>query len=126
MIQKKEIKKLYPDTRKEVRDYMYNVLLYLENEHGEVKPEWKAVLSMLAENLETYQKCKERIKADGVMIKDRYGNFNKHPLFPIVNSLQVQILKCVGELGLSPKAAQKMKGNESEDNTEDFLDSLLA
>ena len=89
--------------------YIAGVRRYLKKEHKKVKPEWEGVINTLAYNMEMEARIKEQIASDGLMIQDRYGNQNKHPLFPILNSFQVQIFKCVSELGLSPKAQKKIK-----------------
>ena len=108
MITKKKIQALYPDTRQSVQDYMMSAYKYLESEYGNIKPEWRGILGLLAESLEMFYQCKDQIKKDGLLILDRYGNPNKHPLLMIQNSYQIQILKCTKELGLSPLASSKI------------------
>nr|DAM93106.1 MAG TPA: terminase small subunit [Caudoviricetes sp.]DAN51792.1 MAG TPA: terminase small subunit [Caudoviricetes sp.] len=130
MITKKKIQNLYPDVRESVQEYMYNAYKYLESEYGEVKAEWKAALSLLSESLDMFYQCKERIKKDGIIINDRYGNPNKHPLHQILIAYQIQILKVVKELGLSPlassKIADKPEKGEQELSAEDFITKLTA
>jgi len=130
MITKKKIQALYPDTRQSVQDYMMSAYKYLESEYGEVKAEWKGTLGLLAESLEMFYQCKDQIKKDGLLILDRYGNPNKHPLLMIQNSYQIQILKCTNQLGLSPLASSKIadrpKKGEQELSAEDFITRLTA
>lgn len=126
MVQRKTIKALYPDSRDEVIDYMLKVYKFLESRYSEIKDEWKAVLTLLNDDLELFYQCKDKIKADGIMIKDRYGNFNKHPLFPILNNLQIQVLKCIGELGLSPKSSSKIKEGATDDEVEETVSDFLS
>ena len=77
-----------------------------------------------------FYQCKERIKKDGLLINDRYGNPNKHPLLQIQTAYQIQILKVVKELGLSPlassKIADKPEKGEQELSAEDFITKLTA
>ncbi|MBF1400179.1 P27 family phage terminase small subunit [Prevotella histicola] len=127
MITRKKIQTLYPDVRQSVQEYMYNAFKYLESEYGEVKAEWKAALSLLSESLEMYYQCKDQIKKDGLLIQDRYGNPNKHPLLQIQTAYQIQILKVVKELGLSPLASSKIADKPEKEDTmsaEDFITKL--
>lgn len=127
MITKKKIQQLYPDIRESVQEYMYNAYKYLESEYGEVKAEWKGTLGLLAESLEMFYQCKDQIKKDGMLIRDRYGNPNKHPLLQIQTAYQIQILKVVKELGLSPLASSKIETKPEqvqEETAEDFIKKL--
>jgi len=76
-----------------------------------------------------FYQCKERIKKDGLLINDRYGNPNKHPLLQNQTAYQIQILKVVKELGLSPLASSKIADKpekEQELSAEDFITKLTA
>ena len=129
MITKKKIQALYPDVRESVQEYMYNAYKYLESKYGVVKAEWKAALSLLSESLDMFYQCKERIKKDGLLINDRYGNPNKHPLLQIQTAYQIQILKVISQLGLSPLASSKIADKpekEQELSAEDFITKLTA
>ncbi|AKU68616.1 P27 family phage terminase small subunit [Prevotella fusca] len=127
MITKKKIQQLYPDIRESVQDYIFTVYKFLIAEYGEVKPEWKGTLNLLTESLEMFYSCKDKIKEDGLLIKDRYGNWNKHSLLMIQNSYQIQILKCTKELGLSPLSNSKIETKPEqvqEETAEDFIKKL--
>lgn len=127
MITKKKIQTLYPDVRESVQEYMYNAYKYLESEYGVVKAEWKAALSLLSESLEMFYQCKDRIKKDGIVIIDRYNKPNKHPLHQILIAYQIQILKVISQLGLSPLASSKIADKpekEQELSAEDFITKL--
>jgi P27 family predicted phage terminase small subunit len=128
MIKRSKLEKLYPDVRPEIIDYMTTVYKYLNDRFGTVKSEWTATLKLLADNLELLYQLKETIKEKGLMVKDRYDNWNKNPLFPILNNVTVQVLKCVDQLGLSPKANAKIKDGETKEESEsaqDFINGLL-
>lgn len=115
------------EIRPEIQSYISKVRKYLKQEHKKVKPEWEGTINILAYNMEMEARIKEQIANDGLMVKDRYGNSNKHPLFPILNSFQVQIFKCISELGLSPKAQKKIKEEPKEEPKDDepnFLQQL--
>lgn len=115
------------EIRPEIQSYISKVRKYLKQEHKKVKPEWEGTINILAYNMEMEARIKAQIANDGLMVKDRYGNSNKHPLFPILNSFQVQIFKCISELGLSPKAQKKIKEEPKEEPKDDepnFLQQL--
>lgn len=118
------------EIRPEIQSYISKVRKYLKGEYKKVKPEWEATIGTLQYNMEMEARIKDKLQEDGLMVKDRYGNWNKHPLLPILNSFQVQILKCINELGISPKAALKnealAKKNETpkEDDEPNFLQLL--
>ena len=114
------------EIRPEIQSYISKVKKYLKQAHKKVKPEWEGTINILAYNMEMEARIKEQIANDGLMVKDRYGNSNKHPLFPILNSFQVQIFKCISELGLSPKAAKKLEEPKVEEKQEEpnFLQQL--
>lgn len=109
-----------------VLGYIAGVRRYLKREHKKVKPEWEGVINTLAYNMEMEARIKDKLQEDGLMVKDRYGNWNKHPLLPILNSFQVQIFKCISELGLSPKAAKKLEEPKLEEPKEEpnFIQQL--
>lgn len=102
------------------QDYIDTVKEYLTDTYGSVKPEWEAIIEMLAYNLDLLKECKKSIKDNGIY--DRTTG-KKNPLLTTVKDLQATIIKQVQHLGLSPYAVGKIK-NEAEDDTEDYIDSL--
>lgn len=100
--------------------YIDTVKEYLTDTFGTVKPEWEAVIEMLAYNLDLLKECRKSIKDNGIY--DRTTG-KKNPLLTTIKDLQATILKQVQHLGLSPYAVGKIK-QEAEDDTEDYIESL--
>jgi phage terminase small subunit len=109
--------KKYKDT---TQKYIDTVTEYLSETYGTVKPEWQAVIEMLGYNLDLFKDCKKSIKDNGLY--DRTTG-KKNPLLTTIKDLQATIMKQVQHLGLSPYAVSKIK-KETEDDTEDYIDSL--
>ena len=93
---------------------------YLKQQYGEVKPEWRIILNLLGDNLDLYKECRESIRKNGIFDPNAY---KKNPLLSTCKDLEATIIKQIQHLGLSPYAQSKIKVN-SEDDTEDFIDSL--
>lgn len=93
---------------------------YLISKYGEVKPEWEITISMMLDNIQVYDVCKKSIVENGIYDPE---TGKKNPLLITMRDLQVQILKCIKELGLSPLAASKIK-NDIVDDEDDFIESL--
>ena len=105
--------------KKNTKNYIEAVREYIQQKYGEVKPEWEAIIILLADNLELYNKCIEKINEDGLMLTATL----KHPLLSTAKDLQATILKQVQHLGLSPYAVSKIRVGE-EDDTDDFIAQL--
>lgn len=104
----------------QTKNYIDTVKEYLTDTYGSVKPEWDAVIEMLAYNLDLFKECKKSIKDNGIF--DRTTG-KKNPLLTTIKDLQATILKQIQHLGLSPYAVSKIK-KEIEDDSEDFIESL--
>lgn len=91
---------------------------YLIKKYGEVKPEWEVVLEILEDDIKLYRECKKNIKEYGLIIDDK-----RNPVILTLRDLQVQILRCVKELGISPYAVSRIANNEGEEE-EDFINGL--
>lgn len=111
--------KKYTDT---TQKYIDVVNQYLTETYGSVKPEWQAMIELLAYNLDLFKQCKKSIKDNGIY-DTQTGK--KNPLLTTVKDLQATIIKQVQHLGLSPYAIGKIK-KDQEDDTEDYIDSLTS
>lgn len=115
-------KNKYQDYGKETQAFMNAVEKHLTAKFGNIESQWDGLLQMLAEQYEIFIKCKERIKADGLMVTDRFNAPVKHPLLKVQTDSTIQITKLVQEFGISPKA---MKGlNLNENNDDEFIEDL--
>ena len=102
------------------KKYIESVKAYLIETYGVVKPEWMAVIEMLAYNLELLNACTTSVKQNGIYDA---SSGKKNPLLSTIKDLQATIMKQVQHLGLSPYAVSKIN-NTPEDDTEDFIESL--
>lgn len=106
---------------KETKKYIKNVRKYLVDRYGKVNDEWEGVISLLADNMDLYIKCKEEIEKTGIF--DAAG-YKKNPLLSTMKDLQATILKQIQHLGLSPYSSAKIN-DKTEDDTDDFLENLI-
>lgn len=100
--------------------YIKTIDAYLIGKYGSTKPEWEAIIVILADNLELYKKIKKSIEENGVFDDDRYI---KNPLLSTLKDIQASIMKQIQHLGLSPYALGKLS-MEKEDDEDDFLARL--
>lgn len=116
-------KKNYEMYGEEVIAHMWAVHRFLLNKFGYISEEWHLSLQMLADNLNMFFQCRDRIKQDGIFIENKFGNLDKHPLIKVQNDAQIQIVKLLQQYGLTPHAVGKLKNTEDDDN--DLLNELL-
>ena len=103
---------------------MLSVERHLIDKFGVINNEWDGILAMLATQYQVFIDCRDRIKQDGLMVTDRFGTPQKHPLLKVETDAIIQINKLVQEFGLSPKS---LKGLNIQDNNEDeFLENLTS
>lgn len=107
--------------KKEIQKYIEDVREYLADKYGQVFPQWEGIIFLLQDNLELYLQCRKSIKDEGIFDSNTY---KKNPLLSTCKDLQATIIKQIQHLGLSPYALSKIKIGE-EDDTEDFVESLL-
>ena len=88
-----------------------------EDNNGTIPESLNGSLNMLEDAYNTYIQLNNKIKEDGLMILDRYGNPNKHPLLQIKLTTKAQIIKLLSELQMTPKSKGKIK--EVEEDTEE-------
>lgn len=92
---------------------------FLIEKYGAVKPEWELVITLLMDNVELYKECKKSLKENGIYNKDTGA---KNPLLITLRDTQVQIIKVIQQLGLSPYANSRIK--DVIDNDDDFINGL--
>ena len=135
-IQKNKIVKLYPTVSDDVIEYMYKVHQFLTDKYGSVKPEWTAILKELAKSKDYAEQLEKKIDDLGLMVKDRYGNLNKNPLFSVLSAMYIRVEKALSELGLTPKSSglivdsrresDEDKDKEKESDYNDFIATLTS
>lgn len=116
----------YSEYREETQQFMTSVEKYLKQKYGKIESQWVGQLNMLATNYDLFILAKERVAQDGLMISNRFGTLEKHPMLKQITDTNHQIIKMVQEFGLSPNAKGKIKqtkDNKDEDN--DLIAELL-
>lgn len=124
MAKKKHTQTAYVNYSKSTQAQMEAVTAFLMEKYTTLQAEWSIALQMLATNLEMLQECSKQIKNDGLMVINRFGNYEKHPLLKVRNDAQIQAVKLLNEFGLTPKSLSKLKVEE-QDTTEDFISALI-
>lgn len=107
--------------REDIQLIIDNTITHLQEEYGEVKPEWEVQLELLEDTLEMIVTIQEEIKTNGVF---NPTTFKKNPLINSLKDYQTLLLKISQRLGCSPYDISKIKKLSEEDTTEDFIDSL--
>ena len=116
----------YSEYREETQQFMTSVEKYLKQKYGKIESQWVGQLNMLATNYDLFILAKERVAQDGLMIPNRFGTLEKHPMLKQITDTNHQIIKMVQEFGLSPNAKGKIKQpKDSKDEDNDLIAELL-
>jgi len=113
----------YADFSPVTQTFMNAVEKHLTDKFSKIETQWDGLLMMLADNYELFFNCRQQIKKDGLMIQNRFGNYDKHPLIKVQNDAQIQIVKLVQEFGLSPRSIAKI--NVENNDEDEFLKKLV-
>lgn len=104
--------------------YMKSVKKFLARKYGAISDEWEAALTMLHDNYQLYVECQRKLHEDGLMVKDRFGNYTKHPLIKVSIDAQIQLIKLMNEFGLTAKSDSKIASAENGEESE-FVKNLI-
>jgi phage terminase small subunit len=107
--------------REDIQLIIDNTITHLQEEYGEVKPEWEIQLDLLEDTLDMIVTLQEEIKTNGVF---NPTTFKKNPLINSLKDYQTLLLKLSQKLGCSPYDLSKIKKLSEEDTTEDFIEAL--
>jgi phage terminase small subunit len=107
--------------REDIQLIIDNTITHLQEEYGEVKPEWEVQLELLEDTLDMIVTIQEEIKTNGVF---NPKTFKKNPLINSLKDYQTLLLKLSQKLGCSPYDISKIKKLSEEDTTEDFIEAL--
>lgn len=102
--------------------YVKYIKEYLKSKYGQIAPEWELSIALLADNIDTYEKCKEVVQTVGIY---DYEKGKKNPLLATMKETQGVILKQIQHFGLSPYAVSKIKSMAVDDEDE-FLEGLTS
>jgi P27 family predicted phage terminase small subunit len=106
--------------------FMQAVEKFIVKKYGGIEPHWDGQLQLLATNYELFILAKTQVREDGLMIRNRFGQWDKHPLLRQITDSNIQCVKLIHEFGLSPSALGKIKEPDNDDNEENELLQLLS
>lgn len=116
--------KKYVNYSAQTQKFMAEVEAFLKKKYNELQPHWEGQLQLLATNYDLFIKAKEQVNEDGLLVQNRQGGWEKHPLLTTIKDANIQVLKFISEFGLSPSANGKIK-EKSEDNDFEIINGLL-
>ena len=115
----------YKNYTKSTQQYMASVEKHLIDKYGKIENHWVGLLTLLATNYDIFIKARERVKQDGVMVTNRFGASEKHPMLKQITDSNNQVIKLVQEFGLSPNSIGKIKPpKEDKDNNPEWMENL--
>lgn len=121
---KNTLGKKYANYSSQTQKFMAEVEAFLRKKYNELQPHWEGQLQLLATNYDLFIKAKEQVNEDGLLVQNRMGGWDKHPLLTTIKDANIQVLKFISEFGLSPSSNGKIK-EKSEDNDFDIINGLL-
>ena len=113
----------YSDYTEATQAFMKAVEGHLKAKFGDIEPQWEGLLGMLATNYELFWDCKQKIKEDGLMVRNRFGSWEKNPLLKVQTDAQIQLVKLVNEFGISPKSIKNR--NVAPNDEDDIIAKLV-
>lgn len=121
---KNTLVKKYMNYSNQTQKFMAEVEAFLKRKYNEIQPHWEGQLQLLATNYDLFIKAKEQVDVDGLLVKNRMGGWDKHPLLTTVKDANIQVIKLINEFGLSPSANGKIK-EKSDDNDFEIINGLI-
>ena len=115
----------YQEYSETTQQYMMVVEKYIKSKYGKIETQWLVLLRSLAINIECLIKAEEQVKQDGVMVRNRFGGFEKHPMLKQITDSTNQLVKLSREFGLSPNSIGKIKQSiEDKDEKPQWMENL--
>lgn len=108
--------KKYMNYSAHTQKFMVDVERFLKKKYNEIQPQWEGQLQLLATNYDLFVKSKEQVDEDGLLVQNRYGGWEKHPLLVTIKDSNNQVIKIIHEFGLSPSSDSKIKETSSDDD----------
>lgn len=114
----------YGTYTEETQQFMTSTEAFLKKKFGKIEKHWEAQLQLLATNYDIFIQAKNQVNKDGLMITNRFGGLEKHPMLKQMTDSNIQCIKLINEFGLSPKALGKINEKDTDDS-EDTIRELL-
>lgn len=87
-----------------VKQFIQSVITQLNEDKKECD---SALLYMLECNYALFIECQTQISQLGLLIPDSKGNLTKNPLLKVQTDAQIQCLKCLNDMMITPKQRAK-------------------
>lgn len=100
---------------KQTKDFISLLLDSIER-----KESYYLAIQLLADNFEIYQRARESVIKDGLIIKDRFEIEQPNKMIKVMNDAQIQIQKLLIEFGLTLKSNKKLSLEEELEDTSAF------
>ena len=102
--------------------YIAAIKKFLKQKYGKINDEWALGLELLADKVELYEKCKESVNNDGLLLVAKNGAYTKSPLIKVMLDSEIQITKMLQEFGLTPRSLSKINLiNDDSDELKELL-----
>lgn len=122
---RKTAKTKYNAYQAETQNFMQAVEKFIIKKYGSIEPHWDGQLQLLATNYELFQLAKSKVNEDGLMVLNRFGAWEKHPLLRQITDSNIQCVKLIHEFGLSPSALGKIKESNDDDDDNELIQQLI-
>lgn len=104
-----------PDNLKDLTyQFMKGIITNFDKE-GKLNSLDQLSLYILANNINTYLQCEEKIEEKGIMAVSSYGNESVSPFVNLQKQTQNQIVQILKEMGLTLNSRSRINLNESND-----------
>lgn len=114
----------YETYTEETQQFMTSTEAFLKKKFGKIEKHWEAQLQLLATNYDIFIQAKKQVNKDGLMITNRFGGQEKHPMLKQMTDSNIQCIKLINEFGLSPKALGKINEKDTDDGDDAIRDLL--
>lgn len=114
----------YDSYTDETQQFMTSTEAFLKKKFGKIEKHWEAQLQLLATNYDIFIQAKNQVNKDGLMITNRFGGLEKHPMLKQMTDSNIQCIKLINEFGLSPKALGKINEKDTDDGDDAIRDLL--
>ena len=88
----KAITSKYNSYSEPTRKFLQSVEKFIVKKYGGIEPHWDGQLQLLATNYELFILAKTQVREDGLMIRNRFGQWDKHPLLRQITDSNISFM----------------------------------
>lgn len=116
-------KRSIEEIKRTTEGYIKSIREELTSKHKTFKPSWEVTLLLFADTLTRYQQIRDEID-NGTIACDGERGMVKNPLLQVESMLINNLYRLTQKLGVSPWDNIKLGLNDTEDDTDDFIEAL--